>query len=172
MRCRKPHDHKRRTARKVHKTVHRGADTTASALHMARRRTAHAPHIVLRKSVAPAASVRAGTHHRQLPADQRHASHRRVVRVFQTQQLPHRHIHRRSEGVSRRIPAHTHRRSVVRQGDARHTAAQQARGGMERHGCGERLQRGLSARVLPLLQGHRRTLHPVRAHHRTASSPL
>ena len=59
----------------------------------------------------------------------------------------------------------------LREGDARHRAAEQARGGVERHGGGERLQRRLPAGVLPLLQEHRVQIYPVRPHRGAHPAP-
>lgn len=55
-------------------------------------------------------------------------------------------------------------RTDMAEGDARHTPAEEARRGVERDGGGERLQRRLSARLLPLLQGERMPVPAVHAY--------
>ena len=138
---------------------------------MARRRATAAPTGVLQKSGGAAAQVWRGQAYLQLDTDQRHAAQRRVVSLPAREQLARGHLHRRTTGISRRVPPHRVGRTDMAESDARHTPAEEARRGVERHGGGERFQCRLSTRLLPLLQGERLPVSTVHAHRGAHGEP-
>ena len=158
-------------AGEVHRRIHQLTDHAAGALHLARWRNVDAPSVFLQTGHGTSEEICQRTYHRQLHTDQRHTAHRRVVPVFQGEQLAGGGFHRRPAGIPRRVPQEQAGTPLIPQSDARHQSAEEARRGMERHGSGERIQRRLSRGVLPLLQGSGMPLHPVRSHCRTYPAP-